>query len=79
MYSLQSVSKFIIPVQIQGMTVEAVLDSAAEVTIISNRVYVSLKAPPEKLYCVRLDTEGRQMSMRGFVAGPGKLNIGRSY
>ena len=77
--TLRSVSKFTIPVQVQGRTVEAVLDSAAEVTIISDRVYASLKAPPEKLYDVRLDTAGRQMSMRGFVAGPVKLKIGRSY
>ena len=75
---LRSVSKFTVPVQVEDLTVDAILDSAAEVTIISGRVYESMSAPPEKLYDVRLDTAGRQLSMRGFVAGPMKLKIGRS-
>ena len=75
---LRSVSKFTVPVQIEELKIDAVLDSAAEVTIISDRVYESMSAPPGKLYDVRLDTAGRQLSMRGFVAGPFKLKIGRS-
>ena len=70
---LKSISKFTIPVQIDNSLVEAVIDSAAEVTIISDKVYQSLRIPPKKLYDVRLDTAGRQLSMKGFVAGPVKL------
>ena len=55
---LRSVSKFTVPVQVEDLTVDAILDSAAEVTIISDRVYESMSAPPEKLYDVRLDTAG---------------------
>ncbi|MCG7869179.1 MAG: reverse transcriptase family protein, partial [Candidatus Thiodiazotropha taylori] len=75
---LKSVSKFTAPVQVGNLTVEAVIDSAAEVTIISDRVYQSLTRPPKKLHDVRLDTAGRQLSMKGFVAGPLKLKIGKS-
>ena len=75
---LKSVSKFTVPMQVDGVAIEAVLDSAAEVTIISDRIYESLATPPKKLYDVRLDTVGRQLSMNGFVAGPVELQIGRS-
>lgn len=75
---LRSVSKFTVTVQVEDLTVDAILDSAAEVTIISDRVNESMSASPEKLYDVRLDTAGRQLSLRGFVAGPMKLKIGRS-
>ena len=75
---LKSVSKFTVPMQVDGVAIEAVLDSAAEVTIISDRINESLATPPKKLYDVRLDTAGRQLSMNGFVAGPVLLEIGRS-
>ena len=75
---LRSVSKFTVPIQVNDVAVEAVLDSSAEVTITSEKIYESLKKPPKKLYDVRLDTAGRQLSMNGFVAGPVKLQIGRS-
>ena len=76
---LKSISKFKIPVRIDNSLVEAVIDSAAEVTIISDKFYQSLRIPPKKLYDVRLDTAGRQLSMKGFVAGPVKLKIGNNY
>ena len=75
---LKSVSKYTVPIIKDCVVVEAVLDSATEVTIISDNVYDSLKQPPKKLYDVRLDTAGRQLSMHGFVAGPVKLKIVRS-
>ena len=75
---LRAVSKFTVPVQVEELMVDAVLDSAAEVTIIFDRVYASLKIQPDKLYDVRLDTAGRQMSVQGFVPGPVKFKIGHS-
>ena len=68
-----------IPVRIDNSLVEAVVDSAAEVTIISDKVYQSLRIPPKKLYDVLLDTAGQQLSVKGFVAGLVKLKIGNSY
>ena len=76
---LKSISKFTIPVRIDNFLVEAVIDSAAEVTIISDKVYQSLRIPPKNLYDVRLDTAGRQLSMKDFVVGPVKLKIGNNY
>lgn len=76
---LKSVSKFTIPVRVENVNIEAVVDSAAEVTIISDKIYESLTTPPKKLYDVQLDTAGRQLSMTGFVAGPMKIGIGGSH
>ena len=76
---LRSSSKYTVPIELENLSVEAVVDSVAEVTIISDRIYNSLQNPPQKLYDVGLDTAGRQMSMRGFVAGPVKMMIGQSY
>ena len=45
---LKSVSKFTVPMQVDGVAIEAVLDSAAKVTIISDRIY-ELATPPKKL------------------------------
>ncbi len=75
---LKSVSMFSIPVQVGDKMVDAVVDTAAEVTIISDRVYAALKQPPKRLRDVQLDTAGRQLSMRGFIASPVKLRIGDS-
>ncbi len=75
---LKSVSTFSVPNKIEEMSVEALVDCGAEVTIISDRVYSSMKRQPKKLRDVRLDTAGRQMSIHGFIAGPFSLTIGES-
>ena len=76
---LRSVSTFTIPVNVGEHRVTAVVDSAAEVTIISDRLFTKLRKPPTKLREVKLDTGGRQLSMVGFVAGPIKLKIGTTH
>lgn len=73
---LKSSSTVTIPVRVEDVMVEAIVDSAAQVTIISDRVFAQLKNPPAKVRSVRLDTAGRQMSMQGFIAEPIRLGIG---
>ena len=53
-----------IPVSIHGMVVDAVVDTAAEITIISQRVYKSLKPRPGgcKEMNVRLASDGASMA-----------------
>ena len=53
-----------IPVSIHGMVVDAVVDTAAEITIISQRVYKSLKPRPGgcKEMNVRLAGDGASMA-----------------
>jgi hypothetical protein len=75
---LTSTSLMTVHVQIREQSVEAVVDTAAEVTIISDRVYKSLQQPPRTLKKVKLQTAGREMhmSMQGLFVEPVKLNIG---
>ena len=58
---------------------KAVVDSAAEVTIVSDKVYETLKHPSKKLREVTLLAAGRQMATKGFVVGPVRLNIGTQW
>lgn len=55
---LKSVSKFTIPVKVEDVNIEAVVDSAAEVTIVSDKIYESLTTPPKKLYEYNLIQRG---------------------
>jgi len=58
----------------------AVIDTAAEVTIISDKVYNDLEEKPVKLKTVILNTAGRKMKMKSFVVGPANIGIGsRNY
>ncbi|KAH3772656.1 hypothetical protein DPMN_173998 [Dreissena polymorpha] len=59
--------------------VDAVIDSAAEVSLISERVYKAMKQPPPKQRDVKLLMTGRDASMQGFVVGPVKLKIGNYW
>ena len=76
---LRSASQFTMAIQVGNRHVKAVLDSAAEVTVVSDKVYEALKHPPKKIREVTLQTAGRQMAMRGFIAGPVRVKIGTRW
>ena len=76
---LQSVSQLSLEIQLGDKPVRAIVDSAAQVTIISDKQYLTLKRPPKKLRDVTLSTAGRQLSMQGVVAGPVRLKIGNQW
>ena len=54
----------------------AVVDTAAEVSIISDQVYDKLNPQPPKLRDVLLHAAGRDMRMKGMIAGPVALKLG---
>ncbi|KAH3864045.1 hypothetical protein DPMN_027057 [Dreissena polymorpha] len=74
-----SVSQFCMKVQVGDIVVDAVVDSAAEVSIISDRMYEAMKQPPPKLGDVKLLMTGRDYSMPSFVVGPVELKIGNCW
>jgi predicted aspartyl protease len=76
---IASVSQFTVGVQVGDRPVTAVVDTAAQVTIISDRVFQSLKHKPPTIRTVQLMAAGREMLMQGFVAGPVKLKIGNRW
>lgn len=49
--------------------VEAIVDSATQVTIISDRVFANSKIAQRKVRSVGLDTARRQMSLQGTHSG----------
>ncbi|KAH3777315.1 hypothetical protein DPMN_178755 [Dreissena polymorpha] len=76
---LGSDAQFCLKVQVGDVMVDAVIDSAAEVSLISDRVYKAMKQPPPKQRDVKLLMTGRDASMQGFVVGPVKLKIGNYW
>ncbi|XP_052286189.1 uncharacterized protein LOC127881957 [Dreissena polymorpha] len=76
---LGSVSQFCMKVQVGDIVVDAVVDSAAEVSIISDRIYEAMKQPPPKLGDVKLLMTGRDYSMPSFVEGPVEFKIGNCW
>ena len=55
------------------------MDSGAQVSIISEKLYKSLHNPPKTLRTVKLQTAGNQLSTQGFIAGPVKVKIGNQW
>ena len=76
---VKSATQFTMQVQICDVPIKAVVDTAAQVTIISDKVYHALKKPPRVLRDVKLLTACRQLSMAAFVAGPVRMRIGHKW
>ena len=75
---LRSASMLRVPIILQEVELKAVVDTAAEVTIISDRVFRQIIPEPPRLKKVTLHTAGRDMKMEGFVVGPIALKLGSS-
>ncbi len=65
-----------VPVEVQGYRTSAVIDTAAEITLISDRVYHKLANPGSVIRKVTMNTAGRQLQMKGFIVGPVTLTLG---
>ena len=76
---IRSASQFTLKVQVSNKTVKAVVDTAAQVTIISDKVFNSLKNKPKKISDAKLLNAGRELSMTGMVVGPVRLKIGERW
>ncbi|KAH3872928.1 hypothetical protein DPMN_036151 [Dreissena polymorpha] len=76
---LGSAAQYCLNVQVGDVMVDAVIDSAAEVSLISDRVYKAMKQSPPKQRDVKLLMTGRDASMQGFVVGPVELKIGNYW
>ncbi|CAC5370174.1 unnamed protein product [Mytilus coruscus] len=74
---LRSGIVFRVPIKVQGQSLFAVMDTAAEVTLIAEEVYRSLKSAPPILREVIMNTAGKGMPMNGYVVGP--VNIGIEF
>ena len=67
-----------VPVTVQGVALKSVIDTAAMVTVISDRVYRNMAVKPELLKSAILKTAGRDQKLNGQVVGPVSLKLGES-
>ena len=67
---------FTVPIEVQGMRLQAVVDTAAHVTLVSEEFYKSLDPAPPIHKEVVMNTAGKGMQMNGFIAGPFQVILG---
>jgi hypothetical protein len=65
-----------VPVEVQGMQLQAVVDTAAQVTLVSEEFYKSLDPAPPIRKEVVMNTAGKGMQMDGYIAGPFEVVLG---
>ena len=65
-----------VQLEVQGRKWDAVVDLAAEVTLVSDRIYRSFTPVPTILRRCRIATAGKELSVKGFVVGPVFRRIG---
>ena len=75
---LSSTSALRIPGILHGIALKAVVDTAAMVTILSDKVYREMKTKPPCPKVVTLQTAGRDMKMDGRIVGPVSLKLGNT-
>ena len=65
-----------VPVEVQGMQLQAVVDPAAQVTLVSEEFYKSLDPAPPIRREVVMNTAGKGMQMNGYIDGPFQVVLG---
>ena len=75
MRQLKSKSSIMIPILVQGITVGGIINTASEVSIISDKVYNSLPIKPSIVKSIALHSAGRDMSMEGYLIEPITIDI----
>lgn len=56
-----------VPVSVHGKRINAIIDTASEVTLISDKLYNSFQSPPSVLEEFTLRGAGREMEMKGYL------------
>ena len=75
---LRSCSMLRVTIEVNDIPLQAVVDTAAEVTIVSDRVFQLLNPAPPTVRNVVLSTAGRDMRLKGAVVGPVTIKLGDS-
>jgi hypothetical protein len=70
---------FRIPLEVQGMQLQAVVDTAAQVTLVSEEFYKSLDPVPPIHREVVMNTAGKGMQMNGYIASPFQVVLTSQY
>ena len=72
----KALAVFNVDVDVEGNRVQAVVDTAAEATLLSDRLFYTLNPPPPFIRPCKIATAGRELSMDGGVVGPVRLKLG---
>ncbi len=73
---LNSDSSLKVLCQVEELSLSAVVDTAADVTIISDRVFARLKSPPTRRSVVNLHAAGENLSFKASQVGPLNITLG---
>ena len=65
-----------VQIHIDGKPFKAVVDTAAEVTFLSDRIHQTLHHKPPVIKHVVLNTAGREIKMKGLIVGPVAMTLG---
>ena len=75
---VRSKSTIKVLVSVNGVPVEAVVDTAAQITILSDRLMKKLDPQPSCTKNISLQTAGRKLKIQGKVTEPLTLRVGKS-
>jgi hypothetical protein len=67
---------FMVELVVQGVSVQAVVDTGAEVSVLSKRVYDQLDPKPSIKQYVTMTQTGENAKMNGFIVGPVEMQLG---
>ena len=77
MLQLRSRPTYRVPVTVNNISASAVVDTAAQVTFISDKILERLDPQPGKIKEISLRTAGREMKITGHVVAPVEIHFGR--
>ena len=77
-YQDHTSSSLKVPDTVQGVALNAIIDTAAMVTVISDKLYKEIAVKPKSLKTEILKTAGRDQKINGQVVGPVSLKLGES-
>ena len=67
-----------IPLEVHGHSTHAIIDTASEVTIISDELFNQFDVKPPIIKQVTFQTAGKDLKMNGFLVGPVNIELGKS-
>ena len=75
--SLRSSSAFRVRLSINGMGIEATVDTAADVTIVADHIWKKFDNPPATIHKVVMHTAGKEQTLQASRVGPVRIQLGQ--
>ena len=75
--NLRSSSAFRVHLSINGMGIEATVDTAADVTIVADHIWKEFENPPATIHRVVMHTAGKEQTLQASRVGPVDIKLGQ--